>query len=179
MLRYLNFLTLLFLISFFITTQTVLAGDNIPSVKEVEYASVLYKLMNTFDKNESQFSENLKTIEVKNQNAIINEFRKKYDYSKMYYLETRKLIPTSKFAKSHQDLLVNIYETVKCTKAMLDELEKGRGVQQVHAEYTREFQQINTKYTVAVKEFLNIIKSWQKQYIEKVIPTVPASNSGG
>ena len=153
-----------------------IAGDNIPSNMEVEYAQKLYKLMSGFDQNEANFAKKIQTVNAQDNNSISALFKSKFNYTKQYYLSVSALQPTSKFAKWHRELLESIYNTLKCIQKVIIELKKNKSPQEILLQYNKTFKDINANYSKAVKEIVTIIKSWQKPYIKKVIPkNSPAS----
>ncbi|MEW5819841.1 MAG: hypothetical protein AB1782_06590 [Cyanobacteriota bacterium] len=150
--------------------QIANAGDNIPSDKEVNYAKVLYSLMTDFDKKESQFVTDAQAVNQQDKYSMKNLFKNKFEYTKKYYANVMALQPTSKFIKPHQNLLVGIYDNLKYLQNFINDLDRGYSSQELQARNLTEFQKVNDKYSLAVKEIIDIIKSWQKPYIKKVMP---------
>lgn len=165
---------LLFLI-FINLNATVFAGDNIPSTQEVQYAKEVYLLMTTFDAKETKFAEGANSETPTTNNQMKDIFKNKFDYTKTYYLTLKSKQPTSKFMASHQALLNGLYQTLQYIQLVIVELDKKKNVNEITAQHSQVFLKANDVYSKAVKEFIAIVRSWQRPYIDKVMPQKQAN----
>lgn len=155
--------------------SVVFAGDNIPSTQEVQYAKEVYLLMTTFDDKEANFAANATSDVPLNNNQMTRIFKDKFNYTKQYYLTLQSKQPTSKFVTSHKGLLNGLYQTLQYIQVVISELEKKRNVKEITTQHNKTFHQANAMYSEAVKEFVGIVRSWQRPYINKVMPVKQAN----
>jgi hypothetical protein len=148
-------------------------GDNIPSGKEIEYAQQMYKLIKAFDQQESSFVEKMQNVPVSQHELIKKAFKDKFNYTKDFYLQSRQLVPTTKFAPVHQKMLEGIYGNLQYLKKVCVELENGKNLQEASQSTIGLFKSSNKIYEKAVVSFMDIIKSWQRPYMEKVTGPPP------
>lgn len=174
MLKYANVLIVLMLtlICQFVFSTALIAGDNIPSEKELAFAQQLYKLMVNFDANEKKFLESSTKLKNQDQLGIKNAFKSKFNYTKDYYLKVKALVSTSKFLNTHKKLLEGIYGNLQYLQKVVVELDKGKNLPSINAEYGSVFKNSNVAYESGINEFMTIIKSWQRPYYQKVVPPV-------
>lgn len=148
----------------------VLAGDNIPSKKELEYAKAVYNMIHQFDQKETAFVEELKAVPTYETGKIQNAFRNKFNYTKKLYLSIQALQPTSKFANIHQKLLEGLYGNLQYLKVVNTELTKGVMINDISKKYNNMFKESNVTYETASTDFMDVVRSWQRPYIDQVKP---------
>lgn len=158
------------LLTFINLNAAAFAGDNIPSNQEVQYAKEVYLLMTTFDARETKFAEGADSDTPSTNNQMKDLFKNKFDYTKTYYLTLKSKQPTSKFISSHQTLLNGLYQTLQYIQLVIVELDKKKNVNEITAQHNKTFLKANEVYSSGVKEFVDIVRSWQRPYIDKVMP---------
>ena len=144
------------------------AGDNIPSGKELEYAKQLYMLINQFDNNENVFVEKMKDVPITDNATILKAFKGKFDYTKQFYLTVREQVPTTKFVPVQKTLLEGIYGNLQYLQVVVNELGTGKNLIDINKIHGNKFQAANSVYEKGVKDFMAVIKSWQRPYIKQV-----------
>lgn len=148
----------------------VFAGDNIPSDKEVAYAQSINKLMKEFNTNETGFLTEIKQANPSDNVQLKKCFTKKFAYTKAYYTKVKTLVPTSKFVNYQQKLLEAIYGNLQYMQKVIAELDTGKSFQSINAATGTTQKAVQKNYNDTLNTFNQIINSWQKQYVEKVIP---------
>ncbi|MGD9580509.1 MAG: hypothetical protein AB7V50_03995 [Vampirovibrionia bacterium] len=153
------------------------AGDNIPSDLEVMYAKNVYLLMTQFDKKEALFAQNAENHSIQNNSQMRLVFKDKFNYTKECYLKLKEQQPTSKFVSIHQSLLSGLYKTLQYIQVVIAELDKNKNVNDIAKANSKVFQDANGTYSAAVKEFVTLVRSWQRPYINKVMPSKTTGES--
>lgn len=163
-------LVLIVLFCYILIPFNAYAGDNIPSNGELNYAKELNILIKKFDAKESQFISDVQKVKVSDQRRITNIFKQRFAYTKEYYLNIQALKTTSKFINLHRMLLVAVYNNLESIQKFISDLENGESLITIDKKYAAKNKSINENYKKSIDNFSQIINSWQKQFVQKVIP---------
>lgn len=162
-----------------IACEQSFAGRNIPSKSEVAYAKKLYILIADFDDKEAEFAQRNTGKKTMNIAAVKVAFKDKFNYTKKFYMQVHGMQPTNKFSQCHNKLLEGIYANLQYLQLLNNGLKSGESINILTSKNKATFAIAMNKYKSAVKTFGDIVKSWQKPYIKKVLPPqyTPKNNS--
>jgi hypothetical protein len=149
-------------------SNTVQAQTIVPTPQELNFAKEYYQIYMSMQNADRVLVKQLEGTDIKSMSGLNTFMVKKYNYTKNAYDRLCGIKPPAKFVTPYNLLKEAITNHLYYVKNGLQIIKSGADSAKI-AEHTANLQPIKNKYSKALTDFMTILKTWPKEYVEKVV----------